>query len=121
MSIRFFAEKHIPKSVTEALKLRSIDVIRAEDVGLSHSDDEGIMAFAVSEGRILLTHDSDFVRIHHLYLRRGTTHYGIMYVVPALQGVVGEVVKHLVFWYEAVEAGAATPERDLNNQLIIVS
>lgn len=56
-------------------------MIRAEEVGLSHADDETLMAFAVAERRTLLTHDSDFVHIHRQYHQRGVVHYGIMYVI----------------------------------------
>ena len=121
MPVRFLAEKHVPKSTTDQLRLRGIDIVRAEEVNLSHAEDAEILAFAIAERRTLLTHDADFVRLHRGYLRQGTIHYGIIYVVPALQGVIGEVVNVLAFWHEAVESGAADLERDLYNQLIYIS
>lgn len=121
MSIRFFAEKHIPRSITDQLKLKGIDVIRAEEVNLSHADDIDILAYAVTEQLTLLTHDADFVRLHREHIGQGLMHYGIMYIAPALQGVIGEVVNAVSFWHEAVEAKAAIPEHDLYSQLIYIS
>lgn len=35
-----------------------LDLVRVQDVGLLHADDVTVLAWAASEGRILLTHDT---------------------------------------------------------------
>ncbi|HEY7156263.1 MAG TPA: DUF5615 family PIN-like protein [Gemmataceae bacterium] len=40
-------------------KLPELDIVRAQDVGLRTAPDPDILAWAASEGRILLTHDQE--------------------------------------------------------------
>lgn len=40
-------------------KLSELDMVRAQDVGLRTAEDPEILAWAATEGRILLTHDRD--------------------------------------------------------------
>ena len=52
-------------------------------------------AFAASHGRVMVTHDADFLRLHG----KGTAHAGIAYcVVGSL--TVGEVLRRLVLIYD---------------------
>jgi predicted nuclease of predicted toxin-antitoxin system len=38
-------------------RLPDLDIVRAQDEGLSGMDDAAVLAYAASEGRIVLTHD----------------------------------------------------------------
>ena len=41
--------------------MADVDIVRVQDVGLAGSPDPAILAWAASEGRVLLTHDRETV------------------------------------------------------------
>jgi predicted nuclease of predicted toxin-antitoxin system len=43
-------------------RIRDIDVVRAQDVGLTGADDSKVLAWAAEHGRVLVTHDVETVR-----------------------------------------------------------
>jgi hypothetical protein len=59
--LRFAADENFDNDVLRGLRLRlpAIDILRAQDVpGLTGSDDPTLLAWAATEGRVLLTHDA---------------------------------------------------------------
>lgn len=100
MPIRFHLDEHIPTSIAAGLRRRGIDVSTSVESGLVAADDATQLAFAASSGRVLVTHDADFLRLH----AEGATHTGIAY---CQQGAVpiGEMLRHLVLIYDLL-----TPE-----------
>jgi hypothetical protein len=57
--IRFLTDINFRGEILRGLVRRepAIDAIRTQDVGLDAVDDEGVLDWATSNGRILLTHD----------------------------------------------------------------
>ena len=95
MPIRFHLDEHIPTSIAAGLRRRGIDVSTSVESGLVADDDATQLAFAASSGRVLVTHDADFLRLH----ADGATHAGIAY---CSQGTVsiGEMLRYLVLIYD---------------------
>ena len=60
--IRFHLDENVHHGVARGLRLRGIDVTTTTDSGLVEATDEGQFQFAVGEGRVLVTHDADFLR-----------------------------------------------------------
>ena len=75
MAIRFHVDEHIHPGVVVGLRSRGIDVTTPADSDLTGADDEKHLAFALSEQRVVVTHDSDFLRLH----AGGAAHAGIAY------------------------------------------
>ena len=75
MPIRFHLDEHIPASIAAGLRRRGIDVTTSAGSGLLGADDATQFAFAASSGRVLVTHDADFLRLH----ADAATHAGIAY------------------------------------------
>ena len=73
--IRLYMDEHVPMAVTAALRRRGIDVVRAQDAGLHPADDEVHLEFATRAGRVAVTQDADFLRLH----AAGVHHAGIAY------------------------------------------
>jgi uncharacterized protein with PIN domain len=74
-SIRFHLDEHCPTALAAGLRLRGIDVTTTPEVGLLHATDEEQLAYAGATGRVIVTHDEDF-----LALATGRTdHAGICY------------------------------------------
>jgi predicted nuclease of predicted toxin-antitoxin system len=77
MPIRFHLDEHISTSIAAGLRRRGVDVTTTAEAELMGADDEAQLAFAASQGRVMVTQDADFLR-HHA---KGTAHAGIAYCV----------------------------------------
>jgi hypothetical protein len=57
--LRFLTDEDFDGRLTSALLARvsGLDLVRVQDVGLMHTPDPDILAWAAAEGRIVLTHD----------------------------------------------------------------
>jgi predicted nuclease of predicted toxin-antitoxin system len=72
-------DENIHPRVIEFLRMRGIDVVSVEDLGLAGLADVVILRRATGSGRLVLTHDSDFGR---LAVAAGEPISGILYVRP---------------------------------------
>lgn len=93
--IRFHFDENVPAPVADALKRRGVDVTTTHDSNLLQSKDEYQLLFAKEEGRILVTHDSDFLRLHD----NGFPHAGIAYCQQGSR-TIGEMIKSLLLILE---------------------
>jgi uncharacterized protein with PIN domain len=73
--IRFHLDEHLARLVARALRQHGFDVTMPGDVDLLSTDDPGHLEFAKSEGRVMVTHDDDFLRLH----AAGVEHAGIVF------------------------------------------
>jgi predicted nuclease of predicted toxin-antitoxin system len=57
--LRWLADENFNNDILRALfrKNSGIDVVRAQDAGLTGIDDEALLAWAAEQNRVLLTHD----------------------------------------------------------------
>ena len=64
--LRWLADENFNNDILRALFRRrpGIDVVRAQDVGLTGSDDEALWAWAAEQDRVLLTHDVSTITAH---------------------------------------------------------
>jgi len=91
MPIRFHLDENVDRAVAAGLRRRGIDVTTASDSGLIGAPDLGHVEFALGEGRVIFTHDSDFLRIAD----RGEAHAGVVYCHPRDHSI-GEIILGLV-------------------------
>jgi predicted nuclease of predicted toxin-antitoxin system len=78
-------------AIADGLRRRNIDVTTTPESELLSSDDLDQLAFAQREGRVLITQDSDFLRL----AREGRPHCGIAYYVPGSR-TIGDLISRLV-------------------------
>jgi hypothetical protein len=95
--IRFPLDDPIPTAVALGLRRRGIDVTTTEDAGLSGADDQAHIALAVSQGRVIVTHDDDFLVLHS----RGVRHAGIAYCHQGSRSV-GDFLRSLLLLHECL-------------------
>ncbi len=63
-AIRFHLDQHVPGAIAHGLRQYGVDVTTTQQAGLQDADDSDHLAFALAEGRVLVTHDSDFIERH---------------------------------------------------------
>lgn len=102
--IRFHLDEGVPQAVAEGLRRRGIEVTTATESGLLSAPDEEHLQFAVTSGRVLVTRDSDYLRMH----AQGLRHAGIVWV-PHMRSV-GEMVRFLALLWEVL-----TPDDMVNH------
>lgn len=93
--LRFHLDEHIPRAVAAALRRHNIDVTTTPEVGLRQADDLTHLTFAQREGRVLVTHDADFLRYH----AQGIEHAGIAYCKKGSR-TVGQIIGMLRLMHE---------------------
>ncbi|MBW4468913.1 MAG: DUF5615 family PIN-like protein [Stenomitos rutilans HA7619-LM2] len=105
-TIRFHLDESVSGAIAVGLRRRGIDVTTTPEVGLLSASDETQLSFAISQNRVIVTHDDDFLVIH----RQGTPHSGIAYC-KANRRSIGEIVQNLTFLWEVLD-----PE-DMHNHI----
>ncbi len=85
---------HIRRAVTVALRLRSIDVLTAQEDGAAELDDSRLLQRATELGRVLVSQDEDLLREGARRLREHEEFSGIIYA-HQLRITVGQMVEDL--------------------------
>ena len=73
--LRFLTDEHIPNAVAYGLRARGIAASTAGEAGQLGASDAALLAFARTEGRVLITADPDHLRLH----ASGVPHTGILF------------------------------------------
>jgi uncharacterized protein with PIN domain len=73
--VKFHLDQHVPNAVAYGLRQLGVDVTTTHEAGLQDSDDRDHMAYAVANGRVIITHDAGFLQRH----AAGEDHAGIGY------------------------------------------
>ena len=94
MSVAFYFDHNVPLVVAIKLREKQIDVLTAiEDHSESHADDE-LLQRTVVLGRVLVTHDHDFLELAHKWQIAGRYFPGIIFSHP-MRISIGDLVSEL--------------------------
>jgi len=96
--IRFHLDEHIDRAVAEGLERRGINVSTTARQNLLGQSDEAQWQFAISEQRVLVTNDADFLQFHE----QGRPHWGIAYCHQQSRSV-GQLIHGLELIWEVLE------------------
>lgn len=96
--IKFYLDEHVPKAVAEGLRRRGIDVTTVQDLGLQGAEDIRHLERATQDGRVIVTQDADFLRLH----AAGRLHHGIVYAPQ--QTSMSHLLRSLVMLQDVVSA-----------------
>jgi len=88
--VRLHLDESVPVSVAQALRLRGIDISTPRESGLLAATDLAHVAFALAEGRAIVTQDADFLALH----KSGVEHAGIIYCQQQSR-TIGQIVRSL--------------------------
>ena len=85
---------HIRRAVTSALRLRSIDVLTAQEDGAAELDDDRLLERATELGRVLVSQDDDLLREGARRLKEHRFFSGVIYC-HQLRITIGQMVEDL--------------------------
>jgi len=89
--LRFHLDEHVAEAVANGLRLHGLDVTTTAGAGLRGAGDGIQLAFAHAGGRVLVTHDDDFLRLH----AAGASHAGVAFCRQDKYGV-GDLLQTLL-------------------------
>jgi len=89
--LRFHLDENIDPAVADGLRRRGVDVTTSQEAGLLESPDDRQLAFAVAEGRVLVTHDEDFLS----RVKVGVPNAGVAYCHPQSRSI-GQIIAALM-------------------------
>jgi len=95
--IRFLADENLNNAIWQGVLRREpeLNIVRAQDVGLSGKPDPAVLELAAVEGRILLTHDFRTIPAYaYDRVRSGLTMPGVIEIPSALP--TGQVIEDLL-------------------------
>ena len=107
MQIRYHLDESVSHAVAIGLQSRGIDVTTAADANLIGARDEAHLEFARNDGRVAVSHDSDFLRL----AAAGAGHAGIAYCHQRNR-TVGQIIAALVRLWRARSA------EDISGQVV---
>jgi predicted nuclease of predicted toxin-antitoxin system len=97
--IAFHLDEHVDPAIAVALRRAGIDVTTTNEAGLRTSDDLSQLAYACAMGRVIVTRDTDFLRIAD----RTPDHPGVAFY--SADQSIREIIEGLILIYEVL-----TPE-----------
>jgi hypothetical protein len=95
-AMRFHLDEHIDPDVATGLRRHGIDVTTAVDANLLAASDVDHLTNAAAERRVMVTGDSDFLRLH----RHGVAHARIVFL-PSRRSIA-EIVDYLALMDECL-------------------
>jgi len=77
--ISIYMNQHIPRAITEGLRLRGVDVITAFEDEADKMDDAELLDRASKLGRVLFTQDNDLLSEGAMRQEKGIPFNGVIY------------------------------------------
>lgn len=96
--ISFYLDEHVHRAVADGLRHRGMNVLTVQEAGKSGGADREQLSFAMSEGRVMVTMDSDFL----LLASEGVSHAGIVFANS--QRSIGDLIGSLMLVYDVLKA-----------------
>lgn len=94
MPLRLYMDHHVPRVITNQLRLRGIDVLTAYEDGTSELEDPLLLDRATELERILFTRDDDLLTEAAQRQQNGQRFYGVIYAHQR-RATIGECVRDL--------------------------
>lgn len=85
---------HVPRAITNGLRLRGVDVLTAHEDGASELHDPALLDRAAELGRVLFTQDDDLLAEATQRQRRGQSFRGVIYA-HQLSVSIGDCIRDL--------------------------
>lgn len=90
-----YADEHVVLGLVEALRRRGMDVVRVQDRGREEADDAELLAEALAGERVMLTNDTDFLRLAAKHSARQED-FAPVFFWPQQQRSIGQLVGSII-------------------------
>ena len=94
MSLAYYFDQHIPRSIAAGLRRLGVDVLTSNEDGAADWPDQQILERATALGRIVFSCDADFLELTTGWLNRGQPFAGVVHA-HQLQITIGQAVRDL--------------------------
>ena len=94
MPLAIYMDHHVPKAITNGLRLRGVDVLTAHEDGKDEASDPDLLDRSTELRRVLFTQDTDFLDEAKRRQQEGIPFYGVIYG-HQLQMSIGMCVRDL--------------------------
>lgn len=110
MALAFYMDHHVPKAITNGLRLRDVDVLTAYEDGTNEYDDDDLLDRATELQRVLFTQDDDLLNEAAKRIQENIPFYGVIYA-HQLRVSIGICVNELEMIAQVGEP------KDINNRV----
>jgi predicted nuclease of predicted toxin-antitoxin system len=107
MTLALYMDHHVPKAITNGLRLRGVDVLTAHEDNADELDDALLLDRATTLKRVLFTQDDDLLAEAAERTRKGTPFYGLIYA-HQLRCSIGTIIRDLEIIAKAGEVEEIT-------------
>jgi hypothetical protein len=94
VTVRLYADVHVPRAAIEGLRLRAIDILTAQEDGAAELVDPELLTRATERGRLLVTQDEDLLAEAAGRQRKGGRFAGLVYAHQlnvTIGGLIGDL------------------------------
>jgi hypothetical protein len=94
MMLPGYADENVNPRIVVGLRRHGMDMASVRERGEYGTDDETLLTNATAEGRLMLTTDIDFLRIHSQWMNARRSHAGIVFWAQSL--AIGRVIRRVL-------------------------
>lgn len=94
-SLRFHLDENCDPRIAVGLRLHGVDITTTPEAGLLQTPDEDQLAYAVAQNRVIVTQDTDFLRI-----AAGTIQHPGIAFYPSHSRSIGQVIRSVLLIWE---------------------
>ncbi len=94
MTLRLFMDVHVPRSVTDALRGRGVDVLTAQEDGSAMLTDPDLLDRSTVLARVLVSQDADLVAEARQRIAQEQSFAGVLYT-HQLRMTIGQLIDEL--------------------------
>ena len=95
-TIKFHLDENANSAIAKGLRGLGVDVTTTQAVGLIGAGDGEQLKFTKTEGRVVFTHDDDFLRVQ-------IDHTAIVYCGQGRRAI-GEIIQWLILMWESLDS-----------------
>jgi predicted nuclease of predicted toxin-antitoxin system len=94
VSVALYMDVHVPAAVTDALRVRDVNVLTAREDGADRLTDSALLDRSGVRARVLFSQDADLLREASARQRNGVAFSGLIYT-HQLSATIGQCVEDL--------------------------